>query len=369
MKPRTVKTDCIEFDGYKPCPTHKLNNTLCEDCCEYVPADFRVLILKVGAAGEVLRNTPLLHKIGAECRSQGLHEEITWLTDFPEFVPKSLVHRILKYDWKNVQMLLGEEFDLLLSLDKEGPVCALANQIKAKKKKGFRLDSRGKVVPIDEDAVPKWMTGIFDDLMKENQRHYVEEIFEICGWQWSGEKYIIEDYIIPTPSFEIKDRLLIGLNTGAGRVWPTRIWPESCWSSLILNLMEEKHDVLLLGGLDEDDKNQRLASVTGAHYEGIKPYREFVGLMTYCDLVVTGVTLALHIAVALRKKLVLLNNVFNKNEFFLYGLGSILEPNIHCTACYKQTFDSRCLVSNCMELIKVDQVVSAVEKELLEVKR
>lgn len=176
MKKRTVRTECIKFDGYKPCLPHKLNGTLCESCPEFVPANFRVLILKVGAAGEVLRNTPLLHKFRSLCQSKGLQEEITWLTDYPEFVPKSFVHRILKYDWKNAQMLLEEEFDLLLSLDKERALCAFANQIKAKEKKGFRLDPRGKIIPMDDDATSKWLTGVWDDLMKQNQRHYVEEL-------------------------------------------------------------------------------------------------------------------------------------------------------------------------------------------------
>ena len=368
MNHRSIKTDCIAFDGYKPCLPHKVNGTLCGDCSEYLPSDFRVLILKVGAAGEVLRNTPLLHKIKSLCENQGIREELTWLTAFPEFVPTSFVQRILNYDWENVEVLEEEEFDLLLSLDKERPLCALANRIKAKEKKGFCLDKRGKIIPFDEDAKPKWLTGVFDDLMKQNHRHYIEELFETCGWKWAGERYIIENYVIPELSFENRFPV-IGLNTGAGQAWRTRVWPESSWLSLIVELIGKGYEVLLLGGADEHEKNLRLAAQTSARYEGVKSYKEFVGLVSYCDIVVTGVTLALHIAIALQKRIVLLNNIFNKNEFFLYGLGSTLEPNINCIACYKQTFDSNCLESNCMELIKVDQVVMAVEKEIVEGKR
>ncbi|HET7319413.1 MAG TPA: glycosyltransferase family 9 protein, partial [Nitrospirota bacterium] len=186
---RKTHTDCVHFNGYKPCRPHKLKSSICEGCEDFSPVGFRVLILKIGAAGEVIRNTPLLHRIKSLYADKNV--EITWMTDFPDFVPRSLVKRVLKYDWKSVQMLLEEEFDLLLSLDKEHDVCALANRIQAKVKKGFLLDKRGRIVPADDDARRKWLTGVFDDLMKENRMHYVEELFEICGWQWEGEKYIL----------------------------------------------------------------------------------------------------------------------------------------------------------------------------------
>lgn len=358
---RAPYTNCIFFDGYKPCKNHKLHGCICEECREYSPENFRVLILKIGAAGEVIRITPILHKLKASYPGA----DITWLTDFSDFIPESLVNRVLHYDWKNVHMLLEEEFDLLLSLDKEHHVCAFANKIKATQKKGFLLNKTGKIIPADKDAEEKWLTGIFDDLMKENKKHYVEEIFEICGWKWAGEKYIIEGYVIPEINFQRdKDTPLLGLNTGAGKIWPTRIWPEKSWALLISKLIKQNYRVLLLGGPDEHEKNIRLAKETGAYYEGIKSYKEFIGLVYLCDLVVTTVTMALHIAIGLAKKVVLLNNIFNRNEFYLYDLGSILEPDLPCKACYKRTFDSKCIVPNCMDLISPDAVIAEIKSLL-----
>jgi heptosyltransferase-2 len=321
------------------------------------------LILKIGAAGEVIRNTPLLHKIISLYADK--NAEITWITDFPDFVPRSLVKRVLKYNWKNAQMLLEEEFDLLLSLDKEHNVCALANKIHAKVKKGFLLDTRGRIVPADADAHLKWLTGVFDDLMKANRKHYVEELFEICGWKWTGEKYILEDAITSSlPHLKNDHTPLVGLNTGAGNAWPTRIWPERYWAALIARLLKSGMRVLLLGGPEEHEKNMRLAYETGAYYEGVKPYREFIGLMSYCTVIVTAVTMALHIGIGLEKKIVLLNNIFNRHEFFLYGMGAIVEPDVPCTACYKQAYDSRCQVPDCMELITVDAVYGRIVSSL-----
>ena len=355
---RKAHTNCIMFDGYKPCRLHKEQGILCETCREYKPIETRILLLKTAAAGEVIRSTPLLRKI----KSLYPQAEITWLTEFPELIPRSYVQRVLKYNWKNALAITEEQFDLLLSLDKDYPVCSLANKIASGSKKGFLLDKNGKIIPADKDAGRKWQTGIFDDLMRANNRHYVEEIFEVCGWQWSGEKYILEDYIIPKLSFNRAiGTPLIGLNTGAGSIWPTRIWTSGGWRTLIEKLMQNGYSVLLLGGPDEHDKNIRLSAETGAFYEGVMNLKEFIGLVSHCDLVVTAVTMALHIAIALEKKIVLLNNIFNKAEFHLYGLGKIIEPDVPCKACYKQNFDAGCVVSDCTKLISPTTIFEQIE--------
>lgn len=359
---RKTYTNCIFFNGYKPCSHHKHKGSICDGCLEYIPVNFRTLILKIGAAGEVIRNTTVLHRLNA-LHPQG---EITWLTDFPDFIPRSFVHRVLQYNWKNVQMLFEEEYDLLLSLDKEHHVCAIANKIKAHEKKGFLLDKQGKIIPADHNSERKWLTGVFDDLMKANQKHYIEETFEICGWRWAGEKYILEDFNVPLLSFQKSSKPLIGLNTGAGSIWPTRIWPDNFWAELISCLKAKGYQIVLLGGPDEDEKNRKLATSAGAYYEGLKSFRDFSGLISLCDTVVTAVTMALHIAIALNKKIVLLNNIFNRHEFHLYGLGSVLEPDVPCKACYKRAFDASCVVPNCMELISVESVSEEVTLSLHE---
>jgi heptosyltransferase-2 len=89
-------------------------------------------------------------------------------------------------------------------------------------------------------------------------------------------------------------------------------------------------DVPLLGE-QEHAKNLRIARKSGALYPGHFPLRQFIDLVDQCHLVVTAVTMAMHIAIGLGKKIVLFNNIFNRNEFELYGLGKILEPSTGCT--------------------------------------
>jgi len=87
---------------------------------------------------------------------------------------------------------------------------ALANQIKSKIKKGFSQKD-GVLIPFDKDSEHKWKTGIFDDLMKKNTKHYVEELFEICGFKFEGERYILPDFSAPEVDID-KSKKIIALN-------------------------------------------------------------------------------------------------------------------------------------------------------------
>ena len=352
-----VKNDCIYFLGYKPCTFHKKHGVKCENCQFYKPIRNRVLIIKIGEAGEVVRNTPILIKL----RKEFSDAEITWLTKYPELVPTNYIDRVAPYSWESVCFLKSQKYDILYNLDKEPEICAISEQIEAREKYGFSLDKRGKVVPYNQNAYHKWLTGIFDDIMQKNKKHYVEEIFEICGFNWEGEEYVLPEYETPSVNFKKKSSdFFVGLNTGVGKRWRTRLWPEKHWLELIHLLLKKKYKVLLLGGKEEDATNKYLARETGALYAGHYSIKKFIGLMNYCDLIVTSVTMALHIAIGLKKKIVLLNNVFNRHEFHLYQLGTIIEPLLSCLACYKNEFDDKCPVQNCMELISSTEVYETI---------
>lgn len=350
-----IRDDCLHFNGYKPCRPHKETGVHCEECAQHRPIGFRVLILKVGLAGEVLRCMPLLRRL----RALQPQAEITWVTAFPDFVPASFVDRVLKHSWETSLRLLAEDFDLLLSLDKDFEVCALAGRINAREKRGFGLNRTGRIVPLDARAETKWATGVLDDRMKANTKHYVQEMFEVCGWEWAGETYLLED--VPRAFAKTAGPPLIGLNTGASDVWRTRLWPDEHWAELIRQLQAQGLRTVLLGGPAEDVRNRDLAARTGARYEGVRPVKEFCSLVDTTDLVVTAVTMALHVAIALGKPVVLFNNIFNGHEFHLYGRGTRLEPGLPCQGCYKPRFDARCPVSNCMALIAPERVLAAVQ--------
>lgn len=343
-----VKVDCKFFKGDMPCTPHKGKGVHCEGCSYYSPIKEKILVIKLGAIGDVIRTTPLLKRLEQEFP----HAEISWLTRNPEVIP-SKVDRVYTFTLEDILPLLATSFDIAYNLDKDLEACSLMNMLKAEVKKGFYLKN-GRCSPIDQGAYHKWLTGLFDDVSKQNTKSYLEEIFEICGFDYRGEEYLIEN---KNPRFlkNIKTRsFLIGLNTGCGNRWKMRLWPEEYWIELAKKLITDGFDVTFFGGPEEHEKNERIAKVSGGFYFGYFPIEKFISVIGQCDLVVTGVTMALHIAIGLKKKIVLMNNIFNRNEFELFNLGVIIEPEIDCLGCYKISCER-----DCMRLIFPDEVLKA----------
>ncbi|MGD0339193.1 MAG: glycosyltransferase family 9 protein [Bacteroidota bacterium] len=339
-----LKTDCRYFRGDIPCKPHKQHGVHCVDtngavCPHYTPVTKKILIIKLGAIGDVIRTTPLLHRI----KSEYPEAQIWWLTLTPDIVP-SMVDYSLDFSSRNLLVLEQTHFDVVYNLDKDREACALMNILSADIKKGFYLKN-GRCAPLDNDAEHKYLTGIFDDLSKKNTKSYPEEIFEICGLTFAGEHYILdnfahEGYIWPKLS---KKKIVIGLNTGCGGRWTSRLWPEKYWITLARRLKKAGYIPLLLGGEREHKKNLKIARASGARYFGHFPLHQFINLVDQCTLVVTAVTMAMHITIGLKKKIVLFNNIFNRNEFELYGLGEIIEPEEECECFFSPTCPNDCM--------------------------
>jgi heptosyltransferase-2 len=282
---------------------------------------------------------------------------VTWLTDFPELLP-SVVDVAVKFSDRSVAWISGREFDLALILDKDPEAIGVGESVLARKKMGFGLDAYGRCRPLNAWANPKFVTGVFDDVSRTNRRSYVQEIFEISGYEFDGEQYWLD--VDESKVFQIGGQSpVVGLNTGCGLRWPSRQWPEEYWESLCLSVAAGGAEVLLLGGEQEDSLNKRLAARTGAKYLGCFPIEDFVALVGNCDVVVTQVTMALHVAIGLRKRLVLMNNIFNPHEFELYGLGEIIEPAPPCE-CY---YASEC-PHDSMRRISPEAVLEAVLRQI-----
>ncbi len=299
-----------------PCTPNKERGKICM-CDEYEKKGKRILIIKLDAMGDVLRTTPIVRKLRKDFKDC----EVTWITKYPELASADIA---MPYSTESVMRILADSFDISYNFDKCQNACALQNLVKAVKKKGFSLKD-GKCHPIDRDAEHKFLTGIFDSVGIANTKSYVEEIFEIAGLKFEKEKYILKQ----TKKFRKKlKKPLIGLNTGSGSSWKARNWPVEHWIKLAKMLKKAGYNVVLLGGEKEHQTNKSIAVKTKANYFGYFSLENFIALMNECDIIITPVTLALHISIALEKRVILLNSVFNKNEFELYGLGETLEPPV-----------------------------------------
>jgi ADP-heptose:LPS heptosyltransferase len=356
--------DCRHFRGDLPCRPHKLHGVICEGCPHYDPYQERILIIKLAAVGDVIRTTPLLRKLRADYPKAW----ISWVTQTPDVIPTRAFHpegvdEVLRWGYEASLVIEETPWDWLIVLDKDREVCALANRIKARNRSGYYLEE-GRPAPVDELARPKFLTGIDDNLNRANRLTYPQEIFQLCGLEWHGEEYLLDPCVNePLPPGIPKDKPLIGMNTGCAPRWKSRLWPEQHWTELATRLRRKGYGVLVLGGPIEHEKNQRIAAASGATYLGHFPLRQFVHLLGQCDVLVTAVTMAMHLAIGQKKRLVLFNNIFNRYEFELFGRGEILEPDPRCGCFFKAECEH-----DSMSRILPEFTFAAVERQLTALK-
>ncbi|HRP92840.1 MAG TPA: hypothetical protein PLH53_08100, partial [Ignavibacteriaceae bacterium] len=213
---------------------HKEFGYHCDNCPVYKKIEQNILIIKLGAIGDVVRTTPILRKL----KKDYPNSFITWLTYSPEVLSKNWIDRILNVNAESIEFVKQIEFDWLIVLDKDPIAISLSNQIKAKKKSGFTIDEYGRAKPISSKAEKhKWITGIFDDLSKQNKKHYVEEMFEILGFEFNNEEYILD--VTESGDWKLDHtKKIVGLNTGCGGRWSSRLWPSEYWIKLAEILLD-----------------------------------------------------------------------------------------------------------------------------------
>jgi len=201
---------------------------------------------------------------------------------------------------------------------------------------------------------------MFDDVSKANTKSYLQEIFEICGLEHHGEPYLMDTHDDKGYTWNLpKGQRIIGMNTGCGGRWTTRLWSIDKWVELVALVQKQHPDavVLLLGGEAEDARNKEIQKRSGALYLGYFSLYEFINLVNHCEMVITQVTMGMHITLALGKKIILMNNIFNPHEFDLFGKGEIVSPDKACKCFYRGS----CVDGvSCMEQLPAVKVAEAI---------
>jgi len=368
---REIAFDCKFFLGDRPCIWHKQSGELCT-CDRYEKVEERLLIIKLDAMGDVLRSTALLPPL-ADAHP---HASITWITrkdSVPLLQRNPFVTEILELGPEALVHLQTRTFDRVINLDASKTSAALAAAARSDRKDGFVLDERGYVQPTNEPA-RRWLeAGVFDDIKRQGSETYQDRMADILGLVGRQHRYVFElatDEIararkhLESIGLDF-ERPVIGLNTGAGGRWPLKQWREDGYVDLVSRLARrEDVQFLLLGGPAEQDRNDRLkraSSVPLLDPGCDNTVRHFAALLGHCDVAVTGDTLAMHLALALGKRTVVLFGPTSAAEIELYGLGEKVVPDMTCLSCYKNSCD---FVPNCMDLITTDMVENALLRQL-----
>jgi heptosyltransferase-2 len=250
----------------------------------------KTLVIKIGALGDVLRTTPLLRRLSGS---------VTWVTDrraLPLLAGNRRIARLLTPE--SGRALRREKFDWIINFDEDIRACALAGSVDAKKKTGALLSS-GKLVYCEASA-PWFDMSLISRLgRKEADRRkylgrktYQHYLFKACGFRFAGEEYMLP---VPTPPAD--GRPLIAIETRSGSRWPLKHWPGFAGLTKLLGK----------NGIDFFVLRQR------------KLLRDYISDINRCTFLVSGDTLAMHIALALRKRSAAVFNCTSPWEIHGYG--------------------------------------------------
>lgn len=261
----------------------------------------RTLVIKLGASGDVVRTTVLLHVL----------EGVTWVTrraNVPLLPEHPSLMRVMDLD-EAAARLPGESFDRVICLDDEPEAAALAAAVQAGELVGTYRDAYGRVAYSDSAA------GWFDmglisrhgreraDALKAANRLTVQQhLFRMIDREFQGEEYLLRTDGVPAP-----DPGLVALESRAGERWPTKQW--------------HRYDDLA-AALEAAGLGVRRLAQRGT-------MAEYIADIGSCGYMVTGDTLGLHLALAQGVRTVGIFTCTSPDEIHGYGrLAKVVSPRL-----------------------------------------
>jgi len=288
-----------------------------------------ILICKTRALGDVVRTTPILRVINGN---------IFWLTskEAIELLPRLENLKILTPN--EIDDLKNITFDLVLSLEEDAELVKILTNLKYRKLIGVYYDFENNGLLYTDESrewydmslISKYGKERADLLKLENRKSYQEILFGMIGKRFKGEEYLLNYEISPIQKKHRKK--VIAIEKRAGEVWPMKVWPY--YDELKAKIEKEGFEVIFL--------RQRDTLI------------EYIKDIDEADILICGDTLAMHLGIYLRKKVIALFLCTSPWEIYDYGrVVKIINPFLK-EAFYRRDYDEK-LVKG----ITVDMVFEA----------
>jgi heptosyltransferase-2 len=253
----------------------------------------KILLIKTGAAGDVVRTTTLLRV---------LKGDITWVIDnrYREILPDGhpTLQRILALD-EAYDILKNESFDLTVSLEEDIACAQLASAIPTGRLVGIywaeeaiRYTGEGTGW-FDMSLISKLGKKAANAMKAANTHTFQYWLFRMLDLPFQGEPYCIyhNDTII-------REKGLVGIETRSGNRWPNKSW--TGYQDLI--------DQLTANGYRCQVLTQR------------EKLRDYLDDIARCSYLVSGDTLAMHVALAYQVPGLAIFNCTSPVEIYDYNL-------------------------------------------------
>lgn len=359
---------CKNFNGYKPCfPDY---NCWENGCKENNPVGIKILIINLDAMGDVLMTTAQLKSI----KKKFPVSSIFWITLKPAdqlLLNNPYVDQVFKYDFESLSILQQMEFDYAYNIDKSQRSASLLNSVSAKNKLGFGLNIDGKIVPLNDGAFYNYQLGMDNHLkFKVNERTGQDYLAETLELTYERNDYVYNFY---DEELEFQQKyknevgiketdMVVGFNTGCSNLFPNKKMTVDQHIHLIEQLLKhEKYKIILLGGPEDSERNKQITLPFGdkiINTPTTMGIRRGVCFENLADLIITGDSFGMHIAIALKKYVVAWFGLSCWPEIDLYERGVKLFPkDLFCSPCWKKTCPYNL---ECVKLIDLKQIQQEV---------
>src|SRR6266705_1181867 len=285
-----------------------------------------VLIVKLGATGDVVRTTPLLRRLSGS---------VTWITAAKNAVfLRGLADNLRHFSWEERARALDIPYDLAINLQDTLEVAIFLKTVRPAEIFGAYSDSCQHLRYTDNSKCWFDLSLISshgrqeaDRLKLLNRQSYQELIFSGLGLHFAGETYLLPKPIETGLSGDV------AIAADAGPIWPMKKWAyygelkqQLEDSGLIVNVLPERSSLL-----------EHLADVRN-----------------HCCLV-GGDSLPMHLALGRGTRCVTLFTCTSRWEIYDYGIQKKIVSPFLAQFFYKRGYDKRATTA-----IPVDEVVSAV---------
>jgi heptosyltransferase II len=289
-----------------------------------------ILIIKLGATGDVVRTTPLLRRLGGS---------VTWITSRKNSVLlQGLADNLRHFSWEARARALDIPYDLVINLEDTLEVALFLNNVRPAETFGAYADSSGQLSYTD-DSKPWFDLSLIssygrreaDRLKLLNRQTYQELIFAGLGLRFAGDPYLL-----PRP---IETGLAgdVAIAAESGHVWPMKKWAyyrelkEALEDrGLTVNLLPERQSLL-------------------EHLADVRNHR----------CLVSGDSLPMHFALGTKTSCVTLFTCTSPWEIHEYGVQQKVVSPLLEEFFYKRGYDERATTA-----ISIDEVFDAVMAQL-----
>jgi heptosyltransferase II len=289
-----------------------------------------ILIVKLGATGDVVRTTPLLSR---------LNGQITWLTERKNAVLlEGLAPNLRCFSWEDREKVLDRHYSLVINLEDTLDVAQLLKSLEYNEIFGAYFGSNNSMTYtessrrwFDLSLISAYGKQRADELKFQNRQTYQELLFNGLGFHFVGEPYMLPEPVETELSGDV------AIAADAGHVWPMKKWAH--YGELKQRLEEEGLRVNMLL------KRSSLLE----HLSDVQNHR----------CLVSGDSLPMHFALGTRTPCVTLFTCTSPWEIYDYGVQEKIVSPLLGQFFYKRGYDERATTA-----ISVNEVLDAVMAQL-----